>query len=365
MLNNKMSGYGMKNRKHKLPIVIKLRKGMCSDNGATPWYGFLYIGSEKQKMKMAFDTGTDHSWVTSNRCTTDACLMHQRFDIYLSETYNQISSMYQPKEISFGPWGAMFVSMGQDNLILKRKCGKDIEVKNYRLNTSEQYDGEQFMDLIWDGAIGIPSIPSKNDTSELVNELLKDAKAKHKTLYFNYKDKTLHFGKARVPFKSKLKVVIPMLETMKNLWFLRLNEMFVNNHELSCKYDDGVETKLVDIDFCIDTGSSRFKGDPLIINAIIDAVTYSGRLPLYVTKEDPDFIAYPELVIFIEGQRFTIEPKHYFEKIAEELYVLAFHPMKGLDNILLAGSVFLEKYNPVFYFNENMNGTHISLIKSD
>jgi hypothetical protein len=343
---------------------IKLHKGIRSDNGATPWYAFLYIGSEKQRMKMAFDSGTDHSWMTSNRCTTAACLMHQRFDIYLSETYKQISSMYEPLEISFGPWGSMFVSMGQDDLFIEDKQGTYIPVLSYQFYISNEYKGEQFQDLVWDGAIGIPSLPNQNDTSELVKILLNRPHIKEKTLYFNYKDKVLHFGISQEKLIPKLSLVRHEKSTMNNLWFLRLSELNVNGQKLIVtRKNKIIETKEKSIDFCIDTGSSHFKGDPAIINALIDAVTYGNRLPLYVTKTNPDFLAYPVLTIVLEEQSFIIEPKNYFEKIAEDLYVLAFHPMEGLDNILLAGSDFLEKFNPVLYFDENMFGTHISLLE--
>jgi len=345
-------------------ISLKMYKGIGSDNGATPWYTVLLMGSEKQKLKIAFDTGTNHSWVTSNRCITDACLMHQRFDVYFSETYRQITSNCQPQTISFGPWGAMLVSMGQDCILFHDSVSNhDIPVPDYNLYISQEYCGKQFESLIWDGAIGIPSIPDLTDTSELVKVILGQPTFQ-KVLFFNYKDKEIQFGN----FKLKdvlifdLKKDVP--KAYNNLWFVNLNRIQIGNQTLAIPDKKPLEN----ISFCIDTGSSYFKGDPLIINALIAAVTYNGLLPLFVTQNDPKFLAYPTLKLSVKmanGHGFydlILEPMHYFEKIAEDLYVLAFHPMEGLDNILLTGSEFLEKYNPVFYFDENMNGNSIGLV---
>jgi len=96
--------------------VMRLQRGPLTDNGATPWYTVLRLGSERQELKFAIDTGTTHSWVTSIQCTTQACLNHRRFDFRSSTSFKQLTSPYSPDEISFGPWGTMQVTLGSDRV---------------------------------------------------------------------------------------------------------------------------------------------------------------------------------------------------------------------------------------------------------
>jgi len=344
---------------NNFPIKFELKRGVDGDNGATPWYTVLEIGQNKQKLNFAFDSGTSYSWVTSSRCTTNACLMHERFKFNNSPSFQQVSDQFAPLQISFGPWGTMDVSAGRDTLSFKNtESGENVSVKDYTLYLSHAYSGSQFENLVWDGAIGIPSAiiedNTKPPTSKLINQLLKSDRCKHKTLKFNYKHQCIEIGthESHLKFKHKLK----HNKDFKELWFLNLHKIEVNSQ----KVRDNEHKSFKNIDFCIDTGSSRFKGDPQIINAIVKAITFGGLLPTFIAKKNPTFEAYPELLLTIDNKLFRITPLDYFEKISEELYVLAFNPMEGLKNMLLAGSVFLEKFNPVFFYDETAEtGTHL------
>lgn len=337
--------------------ILALSRGVQTDNGATPWYTILKMGSQKQPLLFAIDTGTSHSWITSVLCTTGACLNHQRFDFRRSTSYKQVSSQYNPQYISFGPWGTMTVSLGQDTLSFNKPGEKkETQVDRYNIYIGQDYDGNQFIDLIWEGAIGVPvHRPAGIDSSELINILFKKIPFKNHSLFFNYKQSKLQFidlGYAE-SFPGLVKCKLIENELLPNTWIINLGNIKVNN-----------DTLFSNIDFCIDTGSSRFKGDPDIISKIKKHLTYNGLLPEYVAKKNPKFSAYPDFELEINDKKIVVTPGQYFEKLAENYYVMGFHPMAGLDKILLAGSTFLENYNPVFFFDKHLKGKEVGLFIS-
>jgi saccharopepsin len=340
-------------------------RGIDGDNGATPWYTVLQIGSQKQKLNFAFDTGTTYSWVTSARCTTGACLMHSRFKINNSETFVQESDQFVPFQISFGPWGTMDVSLATDSVaFMDQSSMRLITLNNYTLYVAHSYSGSQFENLVWDGAIGIPSVLSKTVFSALIHHIVETDECKHENIKFNYNAQWIEIGTDESHIQMRHALRKYNNPDFEKLWFLNLDMIVVNGCEVGNKpQNENSSTAFTNKYFCVDTGSSRFKGDPEILNAIIDAITFGGLLPTYIAKSNPTFDAYPTISFFINGVEYQLAPNDYFEKISEELYVLGFYPMAGLDNILLAGSVFLEKYNPVFFFKDNI-GTHVAFISA-
>ena len=336
--------------------VMRLKRGPLTDNGATPWYTVLRLGSERQKLKFAIDTGTSHSWVTSIQCTTHACLNHRRFDFRSSTSFKQLTSPYRPDEISFGPWGTMQVTLGCDRVeFTASKTDKICDIDDYNLYISQHYDGQQFRDLTWEGAIGVPTcIPDHVDSTELFTILMRTRSFPfdQRALCFNYTDRVLQFIDLDIYSVVEGLVTAPVVESsvLPGAWVVDLGPV-----------DVGGLAVLESVSFCLDTGSSRFKGDPKIIEPIIRAITRDGHLPAYVAAEDPDFSAYPDLVLKLQGISIRVTPDQYFEKLAKNYYKLGFHDMEGLDGMLLAGSTFLEHHAPVFFFDDDLVGVGVGL----
>lgn len=340
--------------------IMELKCGPLSDNGATPWFVELQVGSSQQKLKFAIDTGTTHSWITSIGCTTDACLNHQRFDFRHSTTFKHVNNPYERSEISFGPWGTLQVSMGADTISFNTPKENEYIFESYQLYIGWDYTGQQFLDLIWDGAIGVPTTiqPKNNDSSELISLLLdlKPWNNKNSALRFNYDKKRLQILDMAIKEAPGKMFTAPLIdsEVLPGAWVINLKSVEVGGQPV-------IQGKT----FCLDTGSSRFKGDPEIINQLIHAVTRGGHLPTYLAQKDPNFAIYPTLKLIFHGESFLVKPQHYFEKLSEDYYKLAFHPMKGLKDMLLAGSTFLESYSPIFFFDENKVGQGIGLLRDD
>lgn len=333
-------------------IVFKMQAATLSDNGATPWLSVIPMGTPGQDLKFAFDTGTTHSWVTSSRCTTRACLMHRRFSPNDSDSYKQKSNPRTPQTIDFGSWGKMEAFLGCDFLALKRGLPSEKIAEIRQLMTlylSSSYEGEPFEDLVWDGGISLPRAkPTSADSDQLLLLLKQSGLIDVEMVSFWYNaftgDGYCVFGAVDPrkfdPSTVNVVPVVPLMWPNDYLWSIKMDR-------LEC----GKETVFGSaINFVLDTGSSRFKGDPFFIEKIRRAVTLKGKLPDVIKHPDPDFDAYPDLRLEIQGHTYVLKPSQYFMEVSPGVWELAFHPMAGLNGVLLVGSVFLETVYSVFYY---------------
>ncbi|KAJ2749172.1 Asp-domain-containing protein, partial [Coemansia nantahalensis] len=58
-----------------------------TDATDTYYYGVISVGSPGQNFTVTFDTGSANMWIPGVRCTSKACLQHNRYDHDLSATY--------------------------------------------------------------------------------------------------------------------------------------------------------------------------------------------------------------------------------------------------------------------------------------
>src|SRR5690242_6978393 len=71
-------------------LEFPLVRGPFQNNGATPWYTELSIGTPPQVLKIALDTGSDFVWVTSTLCDPSGCVHYggDRFDYNISSSFS-------------------------------------------------------------------------------------------------------------------------------------------------------------------------------------------------------------------------------------------------------------------------------------
>ncbi|GMG55885.1 unnamed protein product [Ambrosiozyma monospora] len=74
----------------------------------------ITLGSPPQKFKVILDTGSSNLWVPSDRCTSIACFLHQKYHHDLSSTYKANGTEFS---IQYGS-GAMKGFVSQDTLNL-------------------------------------------------------------------------------------------------------------------------------------------------------------------------------------------------------------------------------------------------------
>ena len=152
-------------------LVFQMYRGPFQNNGATPWYSPLALGTPGQPLKLAIDSGTNITWATSTLCPPDQCQHSStgRFDYQKSSTFAFTDCLQRP--YSFGPWGTMQVATGSDALALPN--GASIAMN---LFLAANYSGEQFRQLDWDGGIGLPSSSAyvEGRSSFLFQELINN-----------------------------------------------------------------------------------------------------------------------------------------------------------------------------------------------
>ena len=129
-----------------------------------------------------------------------------------------------------------------------------------------------------------------------------------------------------------------------NLWTIELEQIQKNS------------TPLLDrpVNLALDTGSSRFKGSPVLIEYLIDRITTKPdgeNLP--ATFSDPSLLQeFPDLTLEINGHGYMLRPEDYIWQIESTgLFSLQFHPLDvGDENTILVGSVFLDHVYSVFQY---------------
>lgn len=340
-------------------VSFALQKGALSDNGATPWFAVVGLGTPNQSLKYMIDTGTTNTWVTAIQCTTNACQVHGRFNSAASSSYNVIDNT--PTQKDFGPWGTMTVVVGEDIFNveqitegLKRMAVSTNEPLNFELAT--YYTGCQFQSLVCDGGIAVPSPYWTPDgqTEALMLQLYKDGKIGYlmASFYTNPYDGTgecllggVNYNQFNVNTLQSLPLQDVTSTGLGYLWSVELGAFLVN----------GVRAEATINNFVLDTGSSYFKGPKDLIQSLVNTVTNNGALPTYVTTADA-LNNYPTISLVLGNQTYTLTPQQYFLQLNSEYWELGIQVLDGMpEGMLLVGSVFLDTVYSIFdYANSNV-----------
>lgn len=365
-------------------LVIPLKKGIAKNNGATPWYAEFYIGTSEvdsvnqngQLVKLIMDSGTENTWITSSDCNTTPCNHHNKFNNKISISYHSVESNI--KASNLGPWGDFHYILGKDqwNLFAFRSYNQkrleNIYVKNMvfmeavKLIDGIDPDGTRntnWDDLVQEGSLAIPSQYGVGKSTQLLALLNEQGKVSRKIVsYITWRDlncgEVIFGGIDRSLIKKNTLEYFPVIcktcrkPDQEYLWTVPLTTITI----------DGRPMDLPDsVVFAFDSGSSRFKGDNAIMNAIIAIITDNGSKPVFVDEKGL-LENYPEFTISLkntDGQTvsYNLRPEQYFQKFPDG-WQLAFHPFpasshSGSEHVILAGSVFMDHYYTVFDYTTN------------
>lgn len=332
-------------------VCFPLFRGKIADNGATPWYANIGIGSSSNLFKFMLDTGTDNTWITSTKCNTEACLVHQRFDVKKSNTYEIIDAETITKD--FGPWGTMQVNIGKDDLYLENE---EKALERMKFQTTVHYEGFQFQNLVHDGGFGIvsPYWKPKKNTDDLMLSLWNNQKIKQPIVSY-WTDNSTKKGECVFGAIDKSKFDETTLNwinlqdisssPLNFLWSIELNNFLVE--------DLPVEADITH--FELDTGSSCFKGCANLINKLISAVTQNGTLPIRI-KDKKELEKYPTISLILEGKKYKLTPEQYFFSYDDYLG-LGIEVLDGMpEGMLLVGSAFLDTVYSIYDYSNKRIG---------
>ncbi len=354
-------------------LIIPLKAGLAKNNGATPWYAEISIGNppNDQLFKLIMDTGTGSTWVTSDECETVPCKHHRKFDADLSTSHIWIDTLERSSEL--GAWGSFTFKVGQDTWNFNafnsesKRNQQLYRVPEMRfLQATGLIDGKKpdgsfntnWDDLVQDGSLAFPAESLDNPSTQILDLLIRE-KLINKKIVSYYTNPNLNKGEVilggldRSKFEAGTLKYFPLVRGIAgqdhsgSLWTIELIEIIVGSK--SVKLPDTVV-------FALDTGSSRFKGDPVIINNIVDLITEKARKANAVNTQS-ELMAYPDITFVLKDEhdklvRYTLSAEHYFQQFPDSLQ-LAFHELfpdknSSTKNILLAGSIFLDNYFTVF-----------------
>lgn len=343
-----------------------------TDNGATNWVSNMKIGSN-QTLKMALDTGGNYDWVNSTQCTDDACKNydHTQFNHLNSKSFTWIDEDFKSK--NWGPWGDSEANLGFDlvkidpNNVVPREISL---IKKFIPPTGGNMD--QFKELLWDGALAIPSYSSggkykdeKTRISNVIIDLVTSGTIDPDKLKVSfYYDKVTGEGTyvigSGVIDANKVDIESKITLAQKNyfdpdsskdpyavsyLWSTALNSVKVGGELIS-----GLDhSKTV---FAFDTGSSALKGDPKKMDQVITMVKNSSHsanieYSMGVNKEG-------------ETGRFVITPEQYYQEIEkgdkkDTKQIQVKDDLIGTGDLWCQGTTLLEDLYSVFTYDISFN----------
>lgn len=327
-------------------LRFPLERAPYQNNGATPWYASLALGTVGQPLKFAFDTGSNFIWVTSTLCDLpgDACPHYggQQFDYQASSTFGWVAP--QDQTVDFGPWGSMTVWTGSDVFQLPAAPSP-----RTTLYLSKDYTGSQFAQLDWDGGIGFPSGSANVQPgisffmAELMNAGAISPDYPYLSFHTDYASKR---GSCQVggfdpdlidPYSY---LFLPWqaytsLPGLQYIWSAALQ-----------RYTVGGQTLAENAIFALDSGSSQFKGDDAIMNntlAIIGQAAQKPDVALFMGRTEQG--ASGEIVLPPSVYEVTIEAGPQAGQTLPQ-----FNPL-GTPDLVLVGSVLMDQLYSVYEYS--------------
>jgi len=326
-------------------------KGPFQDNGASPWYSPVRVGNgpSAPTLKLNVDTGARFNWLTSTACGTRACTMPQRrrFDPQASPSFTAGGG--EPLRIDFGHWGEMLATRGSDFLGLGT-----LPPQRAGFYCTTHYDGTQFCELNWDGGLGVPNGLSPDPHSTHIVETLLNAGVltPERAMVSFLMDPAsgtgvVEFGGYDVQAVDEDSAIeLPFAPYASQapgldyIWTTPLRSWKVGPVEVA-------RGQL----FCHDTGSSHFKGDPvLLMEAMHQLELQRGR-----------FGRFPLLELGIGRHRDDGRPARLL--LGADQYVTEIeagqgrghttanlNPLAGYDGLVLVGSILLDHVCAVYQF---------------
>lgn len=307
-------------------LTVTLQRGPFQNNGATPWYATVPVGTPGQPLKLALDTGTNITWITSSLCAPDRCQHYSagRFDYQASSTFAFTDCLQRP--YSFGPWGTLQVESGSDVLSLN-----DTRLPTQLLLAAD-YTGAQFRQLDWDGGIGLPSSSAYVDGKSsfvfqtLMNNGTIDPQQPFVTFDWNPASRR---GVCQMGAVDAAKTRGPHLFLPWSLYSTVRGVEYIWSTPL-VSYAVGADVLARNVTFALDSGSSRFKGDDRLMRQTLERIAQGGS---------------PEIVLGFADGEMTLGADLYNVLIEEGpdqgKTLPQFEPL-GLADLVLVGSLVME-----------------------
>lgn len=315
-------------------ITVTMQRGPFQNNGATPWYTTLPVGTPGQPLKLTLDTGTNITWITSSLCAPDRCQHYSagRFDYQASRSFAFTDCLQRP--YSFGPWGTMQVESGSDVLTLNDTA------LPIQLLLAADYTGAQFSQLDWDGGIGMPSSSAYVDgkSSFVFQMLMNNGKIapQHPFVAFDW-DRASRHGVCQMGAVDTRKTRGPHLFLPWSLYSKVRGVEYIWSTPLAY-YAVGANVLAKNVTFALDSGSSQFKGDDRLMRQTLARIAQGGNPDVVLGFADGEITLGADLYnVLIEDGPDKGQTLPQFEPL-------------GLADLVLVGSLVMEYCYTVYEY---------------
>ena len=325
-------------------IVIPMTRGPYQDNGASPWFAPLTVGSGNpaQTQNFALDTGTNMVWATSTQCSTHACMMHHRFDPDQSGSFVWVDKTKQT--LDYGVWGNLEANIGRDAIGIPGGGSVDLT-----FGLAIDYSGPKFQEVDWDACIAFPSKgPMQHGFSFFMEDLLNAGMADplFASVCFDW-NYPAGQGTCLVGDVDLSKAILSEGMFLPYGAYTDYDLLWTATNATILTGPDAGSATIVKrgVTFGFDSGSSRFKGD----------------VPLLTTLAQQLGPGQDTLVIDV-GQatgsggavRLVVPPEIYMRTIDagqnSGTTSAQFHPLKGVDGLMIVGSVLMDHLYTVYFY---------------
>ncbi|KAF9380264.1 hypothetical protein CPB97_008483 [Podila verticillata] len=298
------------------------------------YYAEVEIGSNEQKLRLDFDTGSSDLWVPDSTCKT----RRARFDRTASTTFQPMKGKFQ---ITYGDGSKVEGILGQDRLNL---AGLVIENQVFGLATQES---TSFNNDVVDGILGLGynSISCVPGTLTPVDNLIEQ-KLIEEPVFSVWLGRATEGGGGEYRFggydserfEGEL-TWVPV--TVKRYWQIKCDGLFFGDVDLA-----------MDGDVIIDTGTTLVILPTKVAKAIHDQIPGSIYDPVqgWIIPNTPEVASLPGFQVVLGGVKFEVVMK---DIMRERVYGKRGYVYSGIgsnDNIpvWILGDVFIKQNYCVF-----------------
>lgn len=320
----------------------------------TQYVGTIGIGTPKQDIHVIFDTGSANLWVTSSKCTSDACSMHEGYDHEKSSTYQ---SMGDEVSVRFGT-GSIEGFMSSDTFHVG-----PLEITAQAFGEITVEDGDVFATSQFAGIAGLafPALSAYGNVPFFDN-IMKQGLLGVNMFAFYYskaprQESALFFGGPDPKFYHGEITWMPVMRQF--YWEIRLQDIAIGDSHLHlCDAGTQYATDEHGCKIVFDTGTSLIAGPSDAVMKIMNQ--------LNVEDHCDDISALPDLTMHFGGKEFVLHPADYVldsDNDSGSGCKLGFMPLDvpaPRGPLWILGDVFMRKFYTVFDRAEERVGIALS-----
>jgi len=305
------------------------------------YFGTVEIGTPKQSFQVVFDSGSGNIVVPAENCTSEACLIHSRYNMAASPSARFISCSEEEQKdnmtTTFGT-GRISGNCVQDQVCLGSVCYPG----SFVAMTSETK--MPFAAFNFDGVLGLSLEQMSQGLHFNTMERLKATERLHQTVFSVFLSNAdsdvevseVTFGSVKTSHMASDLHWAPVSRDT-GYWEVKVTDITLDNRP---------EGMCTDCYVAVDTGTSELAGPSGVIERLADR--------LDVRIDCSNFDSLPRVGFLVNDHILNLEPREYVDQTADgcevSLMPIDVPPPRG--PLFVFGIPFMEKFYTVY---DNVN----------